>query len=348
MEQENQKPLIMIVDDESAIRNNLSRILSRRYQTIESDCGEAAIKYLEETDQNRPDCLILDIMMPGIDGIETAHKIREMHPYEKIPIIFITALNGTGQKFDAFKSGGVDYITKPFDVCEVQLRVDTHVELKRSRDNLDSLVNEKTKRIQDLTLSLVTALEHANLYNDSDTGDHIKRVSKYSTIIARAYGCDNEFIKNIELYASLHDIGKVGIPDAILKKTGRYEPEEYEEMKKHVVIGGRMLDSVELDPMARNIVVYHHEKWDGSGYAAGLKGEEIPLEARIVAIADVFDALTTKRVYKPAFTLEKSRQIIQEESSTHFDPNIVSVFISEFKAITSVYTELATGSQPGG
>lgn len=192
--------------------------------------------------------------------------------------------------------------------------------------HLAHLVDEKTKTIEKMTMGLVTVLEDANLANDDDTGNHIRRVSEYSALLAEAYGAGIKFIKRIRLYASLHDVGKVGIPDAVLKKPGRYTSEEFETMKQHVVIGNRMLDNAEIDPMARRIVYYHHERWNGSGYVNGLVGKAIPLEARIVALADVFDALTTARVYKEAYSVAKAEEIIMAERGKQFDPRVVDAY----------------------
>ena len=209
-----------------------------------------------------------------------------------------------------------------------ELRTKNHM-LEDREVHLTHLVDAKIRTIEKMTLGLVTVLEDANLANDDETGNHIRRVSEYSALVAKAYGTDRDFVKRIKLYASLHDVGKVGIADAILKKPGRYTPEEFEEMKQHVVIGHRMLDSAEIDPMARNISLYHHERWNGSGYVHGLQGEEIPLEARIVSLADVFDALTTKRVYKDAFPVSKAEQIIMEERGEQFDPRVVDAFFDQ-------------------
>jgi len=174
---------------------------------------------------------------------------------------------------------------------------------------------------------LVSALESANLFNDEDTGNHIRRVSDFSGALARLAGRDEAYVKRIRLYASLHDVGKVGISDAILKKPGPYNEEERRTMEQHVLIGSRMLSSESIDPMARNIALYHHEWWNGKGYCQGLAGDDIPLEARIVALADVYDALGTKRVYKDAFPEEKIDAIIREEAGIHFDPNLVDLFL---------------------
>lgn len=186
---------------------------------------------------------------------------------------------------------------------------------------------KKLHALENLTLALVNALENANLLNDTETGSHIIRVSEFSGLLAECLNASPDFIKRIKLYSPLHDAGKVGIPDRLLKKHGRYTPSEAKLMQEHVIIGGRMLESKEIDDMARNIVLYHHEKWDGSGYVKGLKGEEIPYEARIVAVADIYDALLSKRVYKEAYPKEKAHKIIKELGGTELDPVIVKALL---------------------
>jgi putative nucleotidyltransferase with HDIG domain len=202
--------------------------------------------------------------------------------------------------------------------------------------HLMHLVEEKTQKVSSLTIALINALENANLLNDSDTGKHIKRVSAYSAFLAEQYGCERDFVKRIALYASLHDVGKVGLPDAILKKPGTYTEEEFLAMQQHVVIGAKMLENEEIDLMARNIALYHHEWWDGTGYVNQLTHDDIPLEARIVSLADVYDALTTERVYKGAFSEEKAEEIIAEESGTHFDPTLVELFLENTHTIKDI------------
>jgi putative two-component system response regulator len=333
------KPVILIVDDVAENRRILATILNKNtdYTVMLAGGGEAVLDAIED---NIPDLILLDIMMPKMDGYEVASILKQRKSTRGIPIVFITAVTEIESVVRAFEAGGVDYITKPFNKEELLSRVNTHMKIKLMQDelkqknelladrelHLTNLVEEKTKKLENTTGALITALESANFYNDSDTGSHIKRVSEYSALFARGVGADSDFVKRIRLYASLHDVGKVGLSDALLKKPGKYTPEEFDRMKEHVRIGERMLDNPEIDPMARNIALYHHEKWDGSGYLKGLTGEEIPLEARIVAIADVYDALSQRRVYKDAFAEEKVDTIIREGRGSHFDPELVDVY----------------------
>jgi putative two-component system response regulator len=199
-------------------------------------------------------------------------------------------------------------------------------QLEDEDERLRIRVNDQTRELEQTTKALVTALENVNEINDEDTGNHIRRVAEYSALLAQKLGCSSDMIKNIKLFAPLHDVGKYGIAHSILKKPGRLTPEEFETMKQHVHLGFVMLDQEGVHEIAKNIVLYHHEKWNGQGYLAGLSGTDIPLEARIVALADVYDALTQKRVYKEAFSEEKSRQIIIGDSGTHFDPAVVQAY----------------------
>ncbi len=332
---------ILIVDDVAENRRLLATLIRSEtdYEVLIARRGRDVIDMFDSTDR-RPDLILLDVMMPEMDGFKVTEILKERRDTRDIPIIFITALNDLDSKVTGFKTGASDYISKPFNKYELLARIKTHLSNKGYLEELKvknllledrelqlvNLVEEKTRKIEGITLALVSALENANLLNDSDTGNHIRRVRSYSAVLAAGLGMDMDFIRKIELFSSLHDIGKVGIPDHILKKPGRYTKEEFDIMKEHVAIGAKMLNSPELSGMARNIVQYHHEKWDGSGYLHGLQGEEIPIEARIVALADVYDALTTKRPYKEPFSEEQTNEIIEESRGKHFDPKVVDVY----------------------
>ncbi|MBI9098887.1 MAG: response regulator [Spirochaetaceae bacterium] len=333
------KPVILIVDDVATNRQYLAMILSENdsYEIRLVSNGQDA---LDQVDKEKPDLILLDIMMPGMDGYEVAGRLKKNISTSDIPILFITAVTGTENIVKAFELGGVDYINKPFNKQELLSRVSVHIGLRMARIELEEknlilknrelqlvqLVDDKTKRLEGTTMALVNALENANLFNDTDTGNHISRVGAFAALFAREYGCDTDYIKRIKLYSSLHDVGKVGIPDVILKKPGKYAPEEFIAMQEHVVIGSRMLDDPEIDVMAKNITLYHHEKWDGSGYVRGLTGEDIPLEARFVALADVYDALGTARSYKDPYSEDKIDSIIFEGEGSHFDPALVKIY----------------------
>ncbi len=340
---------ILIVDDNNENRRVLATVLSKNpnYNLTLANDGQSALDSIHE---ENPDLILLDIMMPGMDGYQVAEKLKEDKKSTEIPIIFITANTEQDSVTRAFTSGGIDYITKPFNHQELLARVNVQVRMKKYHDELKKKnklleskklllmdeVNSKTRMVDDISSALITALESANTMNDTDTGNHIKRVSEYAGIIAEKISDDFDFIKKIRLYASLHDVGKVGIPDSLLKNPGTFTRKEMNAMKEHVVFGAKMLTAPGIPVMAANIARYHHEKWDGSGYIEGLKGTEIPLEARIVALADVYDALSTKRVYKDIFPEDKIDRILISERGKHFDPDLVDIYLNNKSNFLSI------------
>ena len=332
---------ILIVDDNNENRRVLATVISKNtnFNITLANNGQSAI---ESTLSENPDLILLDIMMPGMDGYQVADNLKGNNSTSDIPIIFITANTDAESISKAFKAGGIDYITKPFNPDELLARLNAQVKMKQYQNELKHKnklleskklllieeVSEKTKNIEDISSALINALESANILNDTDTGNHIKRVSEYAGFLAEKISDNVDFIKQIKLYTSLHDVGKVGIPDELLKKPGIFSEKEMEEMKKHVIYGAKMLTAPGIPVLAANIAKYHHEKWDGTGYIEGLKGSEIPLGARIVALADVYDALGTKRVYKDAFQEETIDKIILEEKGKHFDPELVDIYFA--------------------
>lgn len=346
---DNDMGIILVVDDVVENRKILATIINKNtnFEVALAADGTSAFEYIEDI---LPDVILLDIMMPGMDGYEVAEILKSNPRTKEIPILFITAVTDIESIVKAFNSGGVDYITKPFNKNELLARISSHMQLKKMRDELKeknmlladrelhllSLVEEKTKKLEKATSVLVAALENANFYRDTETGNHIKRVSEYSGLLAEQYGADLDFVKQIKLYSSLHDIGKVGIPDTLLRKPGRYTEEEHKIMQEHVVIGHKMLNDPEIDEMAKNITLYHHEKWDGTGYVHQLQEEDIPLEARIVSLADVYDALAHKRVYKEAYPEEKVDRIIRESAETHFEPKLVDIYFDNKPSILRI------------
>lgn len=349
--EQNKKPKILVVDDVPENRKIIATIINREtdYTVQLAGSGNAVLELIEE---DIPELILLDIMMPGMDGYDVANSLKQNPRTKNIPILFITAVDDPESIIKAFDIGGVDYITKPFNKAELLARVNAHLSLKLMQDELSEknalledrslhltkLVDEQTAKIKKTTIALVTALENANFFNDNDTGNHIRRVSEYSSFLAEQYKADSNFINKIRLYASLHDVGKVGLSDALLKKPGRYTEDEFTQMQQHVMIGARMLENEEIDEMARNIALYHHEWWNGTGYISKLKGEEIPLEARIVSLADVYDALSNKRVYKDAFTPEEVDKIIKESRGTQFEPALVDIYLDNQKDFTEIRT----------
>lgn len=347
---------ILIVDDIAENRKLLATLIKSFLQCrlVLAKNGADAIALFKKENALLPSLILLDVMMPGMNGYETAKEIKTFPAATDIPIIFITGSNAYRDKMLAFDAGGVDFISKPFHQQELLARINVHLELKLVTErlrvqnrlledrgaHLQTLVAEKTERIEHMTLCMVSALENANRFNDNDTGLHIQRVGRYSVLLAEKADLGSEMIGKIKLYSPLHDVGKVGIPDHILKKPGQYTPEEFELMKQHVTIGGDMLNNEGIDVMARNIALYHHERWCGNGYLQGLQGEEIPIEARIVAVADVYDALTTCRSYKPAFSEEKTAEILKKEAGNHFDPDLIQLFMENKKQFSEIRMSL--------
>jgi putative two-component system response regulator len=310
---------------------------------------DAVASYLRQP----ADILLLDLNMPGMSGFEVLAALRQAFPHDYLPVIVLTALQEKPTRLRALREGAKDFLTKPFDLVEAASRIRNILEAsllhKRQRDQnrvLEHLVRQRTRELHDTRLEIIRRLGRAAEYRDNETGLHIVRMSHYSAIVGRAAGM-NEHETDLLLNASpMHDIGKIGIPDRILLKPGKLDAEEWEIMKTHAAIGARILSGhhSELMELAQAIALSHHEKWDGSGYPHGLRGEEIPLEARVVALADVFDALTSERPYKPAWPLEKALGEIRSLSGIHFDPHLVNLYsevLPDILAIREQYREPA-------
>lgn len=304
---------LLIVDDEPVNLNVLRTILAEDYELLFAKEGQRAL-ILAQTEA--PDIILLDIMMPAQSGYEVCAALKNDPATSNIPVIFITALSDTDDEARGLELGAVDYITKPVNPAIVRARVRTHLSLV----HLDEL--QRTR------LAIVQRLGRAAEYKDNETGLHVIRMSHASRILALAAGYSPTWADNLLHAAPMHDVGKIGIPDAILQKPGKLDATEWEVMKRHTIIGAEIIghDSSELLRMARSIALGHHEKWDGSGYPFGLKGTDISVEARIVAIADVFDALTSERPYKKAWPTEQAVAYICEHSGSHFDPDLVAAF----------------------
>ncbi len=339
---------ILIVDDEEVLRRLLRRELSGKgYLCQEAgSAGEAMVKL-----KSSPiELVLLDIMMPGKSGTELLPEIRASFP--DTAVIMVTAITDTHIAVQCMRVGAYDYLTKPFNLDEVTLSVGRALERRRleleNRDYQQHLEQKVAKRTEELrramkkiklaSLDSIYRLSRAAEYRDEDTGAHIKRMSYYAAAIARRMGLDDETVEAILYAAPMHDIGKIGIPDRILLKPGRLDPDEWEIMKQHTTIGARILEGsdAEFIKLAKVIARTHHERWDGSGYPKGLKGSKIPLVGRLIGIVDVFDALISKRPYKDALSLEESFNIIKEGRGSHFDPAVVDVFFAVENEILSI------------
>ncbi len=337
---ESDKGLIFVVDDIQENRHLLETIINKMTD-FKVKCFSDGQSMLNEVRSNLPDLILLDIMMPDLDGYQTSEILKSDIETAGIPVIFITALSDIDSKSKAFDAGGVDYISKPFNPREVISRVRTHVKLKKLIYNLESEIEMRTLELEQINTAFIVALERANYYNDEDTGNHIKRVSHYSKLIAEDLGLPREFINTLYRFASLHDIGKVGIPPEILKKPAKLSDDEFNIMMTHCFIGYKMIDHPSISDIAKNLVYSHHEKYNGSGYPRKLMGDDIPIEARIVALADVYDALRARRIYKEPYSEEETYKIILEGTGNHFDPKIVEIFKKRRHDINDIFNKLS-------
>ncbi|MBF0378583.1 MAG: response regulator [Desulfamplus sp.] len=326
---------ILIVDDEPNNLQLMRHILAGEYQLSFAINGVNALDVAKKV---MPDIILLDIMMPQMDGYETCKRLKSDKSTANIPVIFITAMSDVSDESKGFAVGGVDYITKPVSKAIVRARVATHLALHDQQVACEKLVQSRTAELEASQRSAVFMLGEAGDYNDTDTGVHIWRMAAYSAAISRAFGWSVEKAEMLELAAPMHDIGKVGIPDAILKKPGPLNDEEWNIMKTHPKIGHTILSKsrTPLFIMASDVAISHHEKWNGTGYPRQLKGKDIPESGRIVALADVFDALTMKRPYKEPWSLERAIEEIKNGAGSHFDPEIVHCFFKIEKEIRDI------------
>lgn len=321
-----QKQTILVVDDTSENIDVLSGLLRGEYKVKAALSGERALKICSE--EHKPDMILLDIMMPKMDGYEVCRRLKADPSTAKIPVIFVTAKDQTEDERAGLALGAVDYITKPIRPAIVEARVRTQLALYNQERHLEVKVRQRTEQLNDSRLEIIRRLGRAAEFKDNETGLHVIRMSHYSRLIARAHSGDDDWAELVFTAAPMHDVGKIGIPDNILLKPGKLDDDEWQFMHKHPKMGADIIGEHDTPvlKLAAEIALAHHEKWDGSGYPKGLKGEEIPLAARIIAIADVFDALTTERPYKKAWTVKDAVELIDEGAGTHFDPDIVPVF----------------------
>lgn len=347
------KPRLLLVDDTPNNIHVLMEALKAEYSILAATSGEKALALA--TGEQPPELILLDIVMPEMDGYEVCRRLKDDVRTRKIPIIFVTSLADEDDEAYGLSLGAVDYITKPFRPGIVRARVRNHLSLKKYGDELERLVEEQVQEIEDAHLAAILALSKLAESRDDDTGKHLERVQRYCRIIAQ-YLLDNglfpdivdeAFVEAIFQASPLHDIGKVAIRDAILCKPGKLTDEEFALMKTHAIQGANTLFAVAkrypnniFINMGVDIARWHHEKWNGTGYPDGLAGNAIPLAARIMAIADVYDALTSARCYKPPFPHEKSCAIIREGSGQHFDPVLCEAFCQLQQAFLATRTEL--------
>lgn len=329
-------PTLLVVDDVVENIEVLNDILEHDYRVKVATNGEKALSIVM-SDQP-PDLILLDIMMPGIDGYEVCRRIKANPARRSIPIMFVTSMEDQEDEARGLALGAEDYITKPFNPYIVLARVKTHLALYDQTRELERKVNERTHELQNTRLQIIQRLGRAAAFRDNETGYHVTRMSRYSALIALAAGLSDLEAELIELAAPMHDIGKIGTPDYVLLKPGKLDANEWAIMQQHAAIGAEIIGTHDdaLLTMARSIAATHHEKWDGSGYPQGLHGLDIPLAGRIVAIADVFDALTSSRPYKVAWTVERACIAIEDDAGKHFDPELIEAFLKALPKILEV------------
>ncbi|MFV0516260.1 MAG: HD domain-containing phosphohydrolase [Aminipila sp.] len=354
--------IILIVDDSKSNIKMAQAILETEYRVAAALSGEKALKFLEKT---IPDLILLDINMPELSGFQVMEKLKNNEKWCNIPVIFLTADAEPQVEAECFKIGAIDFIRKPFVPEVIKNRIKRTLELQEYRKGLENSVkiqyqkilqqNEEIKlkhqQLVDIQQEVIISLANLIEGRDDSTGEHIKRTSQYVELIAKRLKekglfkdiLNDDYIENLCKAAPMHDIGKICISDTILKKPGKLTDEEFEYMKKHAEEGGNIITNImgkiedqEFIDVAFDIATYHHEKWNGTGYPKALVGEEIPLSARVMAVADVFDALISKRCYKEPISISESFAIIEESIGIHFDPQVANAFIEQRKTIEAL------------
>ncbi|KTS33770.1 hypothetical protein NS228_11395 [Methylobacterium indicum] len=335
---------VLVIDDSQTVLMRLKRLLEHDQQIYVSAINNPLVA-LDEARMRAYDLVLVDYTMPDMDGISVIRQLRAIEHYAQVPIVMITSEVKDQVRLAALDAGATDFLDKRMGRIELKVRLRNVVRLATAVRRLDDQASwlagevEKAVRIlREREAEIIFRLSLAVEYRDNDTGDHTWRVARYSQIMAEALGLDAELCRRVYLAAPLHDVGKVGIPDGVLLKPGRLDEEEFALIRTHAEIGKRILGGSHcaLIGLAAEIAEAHHERWDGGGYPRGLSGEAIPLAARIVAVADVFDALTTERPYKRAMPLPEARACIEAESGRHFDPACVAAFLSRWDDIVAV------------
>mgnify|MGYP001185907253 CR=1 FL=1 len=350
---------IMIIDDSKLERKLLAAFLKpHNYQIIEVDNGRNVVELVRA---HQPDLILLDLILEGITGIEICTQLKKEEDLRLIPVVMVTSYADKASRIKGLEAGADDFLIKPVDRAELVARVKSSLKIKayheyaRMKDyyhNLELAVREKTSQLENaleqikqanasLTQAYLDTLYRLSIaaeYRDEDTAGHIKRISHYSLVICRSLGLPPSLSEMISQASPLHDVGKIGVPDKVLLKPGKLTWEEWQIMKQHTIIGANILtgSNNKLLQLAEQIALSHHERYDGSGYPYGLSGSKIPLSSKIVALADVFDALTSKRIYKPIFSTTEAVKIIKDSTGSHFDPEITAAFFKAFDEILDV------------
>ncbi|WP_417763357.1 HD domain-containing phosphohydrolase [Shewanella sp.] len=331
---------VLVVDDTAENIDILVGILAPDYKIKVAIDGYKALQLAK---RSPPDIILLDVMMPGINGYEVCRQLKQDPITRPIPVIFITAMTQEADEQQGFELGAVDYISKPICAAIVKARVRGQLNLYDQQRHLEQQVKARTLELEQTRFEIIKRLGRAAEYRDNETGTHVIRMSHYARLLAEELGMPAAFCETLFNAAPMHDVGKIGTPDAILRKPGKLDPDEWAIMQRHVQIGAEIIGE-HPDPllqMSRKIALYHHERWDGTGYPEGLSGEQIPLEARIAALADVFDALTSERPYKRAWTVEEALELLQKERGKHFEPKLVDAFMRILPQVEQIRLEYA-------
>jgi putative two-component system response regulator len=346
--QELSKPTVLVADDSPQNIELLSRLLSQDYRIKVATSGERALKLVYSDEP--PDLILLDIMMPDLSGHEVCRRIKANPDRRGIPIIFVTAMSTVEDETLGLNLGAVDYITKPISPPLVQARVRTHLALYDQSRELERMVAQRTSELLATRQQLIRRLGRAGEFKDNETGNHVIRMAHICRLIGVQAGLGPAALQLLFQAAALHDVGKIGVPDQILLKPGPLNDAEWALMRQHPQIGADIIGQHdnELLTMARTIALSHHEHFDGTGYPMGLKGEQIPLVGRIVALADVFDALMSQRPYKPAFSAARSLETMMGERGKHFDPVLLDCFLARQHEILQVMAQYADERGPQG
>jgi putative two-component system response regulator len=336
-----ERQTILVVDDVPDNIDLLTEVLREHYHIRVATNGEKALKIVYS--DSPPDLILLDIMMPGLSGLELCRRLKANPDRRRIPVIFVTAMCSVEDEKLGLEIGAVDYITKPISPPVVLARVRTHLALYDQTRELERMVYQRTMELSITRQQIIRRLGRAVEYRDDETGNHVLRVAHYARLIAETHGLGPKSASIIFAAAPMHDVGKIGIRDAILLKPGKLDAAEWEIMRTHPVIGAKIIGDHESELLdtARAIAMTHHERWDGKGYPAQLKGEAIPLEGRIVAIADVFDALISTRPYKAAYGVDDSLKIMDAQDGSHFDPALMAAFRKTLPDVLEVVHEFA-------
>jgi two-component system response regulator RpfG len=342
-------PLVVVIDDEFTSRLILDKVLRSVQKNITVKTFSDPITALAWIKINQPDLIIVDYMMSGMTGLEAVQQMRRMYTLEGVPIVVVTSLEERDIKYQVLESGATDFIIKPIDPYECRVRCRNMLHMRQQQkiilnrsQTLEQRVAEATKQIFQREQETLLRLAKAGEYRDEETGNHIVRMAKYSRLIAEGLGLEEDQCDLIELAAPMHDIGKIGIPDYILLKPGRLTSEELGIMKTHPLIGYQILQNSPSKylSLGAEIALSHHEKYDGSGYPHGAKKDEIPLAARIVSVADVFDALTSRRPYKTPWSNDAGLEYLTSNRGMHFDPDCVDVFVAQFNKVSLIQQQM--------